>query len=504
MGTLTAGKISIGNTTTGLELDTLNGISAFNSGTQTLHFKPDGTGYIGASQDISWDGSGNVSVSGELGAGSIFTNGQIKSVNGGVEVVLGPKDFGAEGVYLLSGTNSVDDLVFGVDENGNATFKGQVDATSGVFGNEATGEYIKYENGVFEAGPNTNIGSNIDRVFTVGVGGDFPTINDALTFVSKTVPAYKKDGFIAEIRLLTGFVIQEQVIISDIDLSWVEITSEDSLNLVDKSYLTNSIKSVFIVQRGAKSPKIKLGLDFQSWVAGQDYSGFYSTGPGSVLWAESCDVRNANKGFQSNFYSTLQGLYCATSGCQYGGYSDLGSLNLESISFNGGYYGVYTRRANVRLSGDTNNNTIGVWSQNSALETGTFDSRFCTDYGLYFSSVTVKGSIRASDNNNIGARFQDSVMIGDLNVNYCTEAGVTLSNSRIESGILTANTSTPTVPIKLSNASSVVMDTIYTSGGTPYDLEVLGASIVRTKSTAFTCNLTKNSFTSDGYVISSG
>ncbi|WP_461533420.1 fibronectin type III domain-containing protein [Sinomicrobium sp.] len=134
MGTLTAGKISVGNTTTGLELDTLNGIRAWNTGTQTLHFKPDGTGYIGASQDISWDGSGNVNISGELGAGSIFTNGQIKSVNGGVEVVLGPKDFGAEGVYLLSGTNSVGDLVFGVDENGNATFDGKVTITGGSQG----------------------------------------------------------------------------------------------------------------------------------------------------------------------------------------------------------------------------------------------------------------------------------------------------------------------------------------------------------------------------------
>jgi co-chaperonin GroES (HSP10) len=40
--------------------------------------------------------------------------------------VLGPKDFGAEGVYLLSGTNSVGDLVFGVDENGNAKFSGDI------------------------------------------------------------------------------------------------------------------------------------------------------------------------------------------------------------------------------------------------------------------------------------------------------------------------------------------------------------------------------------------
>ena len=133
MGTLTAGKISVGNTTTGLELDTLNGIRAWNTGTQTLHFKPDGTGYIGASQDISWDGSGNVSVSGDLGAGSIFTNGQINSVNNGVEVVLGPKDFGTDGVYLLSGTNSVGDLVFGVDENGNAKFSGDITGASGTF-----------------------------------------------------------------------------------------------------------------------------------------------------------------------------------------------------------------------------------------------------------------------------------------------------------------------------------------------------------------------------------
>ena len=45
-----------------------------------------------------------------------------------------------------------------------------------------------------------------DKTVTVGSGGDFTTINDALEFLSGSAPAYIKSGLTVEISLLAGFV----------------------------------------------------------------------------------------------------------------------------------------------------------------------------------------------------------------------------------------------------------------------------------------------------------
>lgn len=136
MGSITAGTITSGTTSTGVQLSTTNGIRAWSSGTQTLHIKPDGTGYIGASQDISWDGSGNVSISGELGAGSIFTNGRVTSTVGNINVGLGPIDIDGT-AYLMWGYDASasvgNKLKFGIDELGNAYFKGDITGATGTF-----------------------------------------------------------------------------------------------------------------------------------------------------------------------------------------------------------------------------------------------------------------------------------------------------------------------------------------------------------------------------------
>lgn len=77
-----------------------------------------------------------------------------------------------------------------------------------------------------------------DEIVTVGSGGDFNTINDAITYFSLKTPIYKKAGLRAEIKLLSGFVMQEQVLIDGIDLGWIRITSEDPVVTISRQYLT--------------------------------------------------------------------------------------------------------------------------------------------------------------------------------------------------------------------------------------------------------------------------
>ncbi|MTH60653.1 hypothetical protein [Paracoccus litorisediminis] len=73
---------------------------------------------------------------------------------------------------------------------------------------------------------------------TVGAGGEFLTINEALIALSERRPAYKPGGFITELRLLSGFIMAEQVLISGLNMGWITITGDDAETFIDRAYLT--------------------------------------------------------------------------------------------------------------------------------------------------------------------------------------------------------------------------------------------------------------------------
>lgn len=61
--------------------------------------------------------------------------------------------------------------------------------------------------------------------YTVGENGDFDTINQALTHLSRFKPIF--NNMRVELNLLSGFVMTEQVKIVSRDFGWIRITSED-------------------------------------------------------------------------------------------------------------------------------------------------------------------------------------------------------------------------------------------------------------------------------------
>jgi hypothetical protein len=76
---------------------------------------------------------------------------------------------------------------------------------------------------------------------TVGNGGDFPTINAALeNIVALYYPKYISGGNCPRvtINLLPGFVMNEQVLVDSLDLSWITITGDDDETVIDRSALT--------------------------------------------------------------------------------------------------------------------------------------------------------------------------------------------------------------------------------------------------------------------------
>ena len=120
---------------------------------------------------------------------------------------------------------------------------------------------------------------NGDETITVGSGGDFSTINDALADLTARKPSYKS-GLSVEISLLSGFTMAEQVIVDGLDLGWITITSVDSTVSVTTASITAATigtrKAVFAFRRGAVSPYIKVIFDAgQAGTSDDDFAGFF-------------------------------------------------------------------------------------------------------------------------------------------------------------------------------------------------------------------------------------
>lgn len=76
---------------------------------------------------------------------------------------------------------------------------------------------------------------------TVGANGDFETINEAIDYFQnyQTKFVVNNDSTRFVIRLLSGFVVREQIIVNwGVDLSSIMIEAEDEEVLIDCSYLT--------------------------------------------------------------------------------------------------------------------------------------------------------------------------------------------------------------------------------------------------------------------------
>lgn len=81
---------------------------------------------------------------------------------------------------------------------------------------------------------------------SVGSGGDFPTINAAVERLSSLRgPAYKKNGLQTIIMLKTGFVVEEQLVVIDLDMGRLTIAAEDAEVVIRRSALSQTVDSIY-------------------------------------------------------------------------------------------------------------------------------------------------------------------------------------------------------------------------------------------------------------------
>lgn len=251
------------------------------------------------------------------GSGAVDTNVQAK-----LRESVSVKDFGAVGdgvtddstAFTLATTHS------GVDKSVYVP-AGNYVATAGDF---STFSFFSY--GVVTTDNATIVVDNIstrksDKTITVGSGGDFSTINEAIKHAVATYkPAYDSTPVDVTINLLAGFVMAEQVLVSGIDLSWIQITGADAETTITNSSITASITDgaanysselypAFGVTHGGSLPKIMQMFDmgFTAQDPAQKNVGVLAMGPGSTAEiGRNCGVRRCGwYGCLANYGATI-------------------------------------------------------------------------------------------------------------------------------------------------------------------------------------------------------
>jgi len=172
---------------------------------------------------------------------------------------------------------------------------------------------------------------------TVGTGGDYPTINAALEYLSKLQPVYDFAGITATINLLSGFVMTEQVLVRGLDLGWITITGADAETTITNTALTTDFTTAdydfdsypaFGVSKGGVLPRIDQLFRFDVANVGDSKDGIMAVGAGSsadVL--AGAGVNDAgNNGISANYGSTITASSAGASGAgTFGIYAYRGS-----------------------------------------------------------------------------------------------------------------------------------------------------------------------------------
>ncbi|WP_374425914.1 hypothetical protein [Paracoccus sp. (in: a-proteobacteria)] len=131
---------------------------------------------------------------------------------------------------------------------------------------------------------------------TVGPGGDFGNLTDALAYLSERRPAYAPGGFVTEVRLLTGYLMAEQVLVAGANLGWLTITSEAAEVIISRGALATQMGSsfpAFGVSDGGVLPRIAALFVMDGTGVATDRVGVYARGTGSASVAPGAGVKNA-------------------------------------------------------------------------------------------------------------------------------------------------------------------------------------------------------------------
>lgn len=275
--------------------------------------------------------------------------------------------------------------------------------------------------------------SNI--LVTVGSGGDFSTINQALEYLSHYYPLYIKGGFTAEIKLLSGFVMEEQVLVNGIDLLWITITSEAEEVIINRSSLTTEVENLYPAFYGtnkAKLPIIGVLFNMNSSGDATSKSGFFVTRGSFLYILPYCGCINAGHHGCSIYYgSSVIADFANFSNSGYIGINVstnssciCKSANILNTSTNDGIYVIHNSIIDANGADVSNSHRYGIMVyRGSTAAIANITAKNCL-YGVYcgYMSFAEASSADATDCSTHGFSIRNGSLItasgatGTLNV----------------------------------------------------------------------------------------
>lgn len=238
---------------------------------------------------------------------------------------------------------------------------------------------------------------------TVGASGDFQSINAAVLHLSRFIPDL---GVTAEVELLSGFVMSEQLFVEGLDLGWITITGVDAETIINEPSLMRTLQGyfrpAFCIINGAL-PTIGQLFRFSSKGSPDDARCgvmAFNLGRSSIL--PGCGVIDAgNMGIAAYSSSTISAYGAIASGAGLNGveaYSN-SAVDVSGADVSGaGVYGIYAEGSRVS-AGAVNVNgagTTGIHASQGSIVTATIaDAIGAGDYGIYAedgSTVSATGA----------------------------------------------------------------------------------------------------------------
>lgn len=314
---------------------------------------------------------------------------------------------------------------------------------------------------------------------TVGAGGNFATINAAIDAAQRMRTIHKKGNSLCEIRLLAGFTMQEQLLITDgTDLGWIKITSVVSGVVIDENYITEYLSTAdsIIPAFGAKNNSVLpiLGAFFLYSNNATAKDGVAVILGSKVGFLPQTGVKNARNGLKVLYSSEA---YCYMEGLTIGG-GGTGAGTTTGVDFsyaaNRGLHVAFNSRAGLARSdfshsgGDLGvyviwGSYVDLYQSNASYAAGT--AFLCRDRsGLncrQSNAAYSKRGFHALHNGYINARSEfDEGQTSDPWVGEgakgCSEYGVLASNnSMIEAVQLNCDECTGSAGVSCAGSSIV-------------------------------------------------
>ncbi|MDA5483096.1 hypothetical protein PGS49_20980 [Yersinia intermedia] len=314
----------------------------------------------------------------------------------------------------------------------------------------------------------------VDVNLNVGPTGDFKTLNLALLHMSKRKSLYANNGIQARLTLLPDFELSEQINISAVDLSFVEIYASTTIK-INRDSLTGVVNAhypAFAVTNGGKSPLISAKFDMHHSDTPSDTSvAFMAHGAGSSLnFAAGAGAINcfgfgllALSGASFSADSTVWN-NCAADGVSV----KSGSVGSANDSYADGCYNGFLAEGSIlsaKRSFSRHTRSAGfVARMSGSLDAEFADAQNGAAYGFY---AAVSSMLNVTRGNCSGCRFgisgqrSSKIAAEEVIADNCTETNISARRyTEIEAQSCHAvnTTTTPLYCIRANYSGSVIVE----------------------------------------------